>query len=131
MQQVAHDIDRCLQLIRTKMEQLDYTQENVQTQLSWGRTYISQLLNKQKKLRLEQILAILQTIGVDRREFFAELFQLEYGLDGAREQQDLDRAEQIEHLRRDVQATKATNRRLLRLMVRKRLITAKEANAIA
>ena len=44
-----------------------------------GRSYISQLLTKQKSLRVEQVLLILNVIGVEPRRFFAELY-----VDGAR-----------------------------------------------
>ena len=42
--------------------------------LGWGRSYISQLLTKQKSLRIEQVLLILDVIGVDPGDFFAELY---------------------------------------------------------
>ncbi len=53
--------------------QRGYTQLEVQQELGWGRSYISQLVTKQKSPRVEQVLLILGVIGVDPAEFFAEL----------------------------------------------------------
>ena len=44
--------------------------------------YISQLLTKQKGLRLEQVLMILGVIEVDPSEFFAELYPASGGKSG-------------------------------------------------
>ena len=46
--------------------------------LGWGRSYISQLLTKQKSLRVEQVLLILSVIGIDPKDFFAELYSAPY-----------------------------------------------------
>ena len=70
------EIDRILTLLRNKIRERGYTQLEVQEKLGWGRSYISQLLTKQKTLRVEQILSILETIDVDPREFYAELYYL-------------------------------------------------------
>ncbi len=74
MVKVEREIDRYLTLLRNKIHERQFTQLEVQEALGWGRSYISQLLTKQKALRLEQILAILHTIGVEPRAFFAELY---------------------------------------------------------
>jgi len=63
-----------LTLLRNKIRERGFTQLEVQAMLGWGRSYISQLLTKQKALRLEQVLMILAVIGVDSGDFFAELF---------------------------------------------------------
>ncbi len=65
MRQVDAELDRYLTLIRNKIRQRAYTQLEVQRELRWGRSYISQLLTKQKGLRVEQVLLILKVIGVD------------------------------------------------------------------
>ncbi len=57
----------------------------MQEALGWGRSYISQLLTKQKTLRIEQILLILNVIGVDPAEFWAEVYR--YGEFGAVQEQ--------------------------------------------
>ena len=68
------ELDRCLTLIRNKIRAQGFTQLEVQEALGWGRSYISQLLTKQKALRVEQVLLILDVIDVDAAEFFAELY---------------------------------------------------------
>ncbi len=76
MRIVQSEIDRVLTLLRNKIRERGFTQLEVQEALSWGRSYISQLLTKQKSLRVEQILLILNVIGVDPSEFYSELYQL-------------------------------------------------------
>ncbi len=76
MRIVESEIDRVLTLLRNKIRERGFTQLEVQEALSWGRSYISQLLTKQKSLRVEQILLILNVIGVDPGEFYSELYQL-------------------------------------------------------
>ncbi len=73
---VQSEIDRALTLIRNKIREQGFTQLEVQEALSWGRSYISQLLTKQKSLRVEQILLILDVIGVEPAEFYSELYRL-------------------------------------------------------
>ena len=68
------EMDRVLTLLRQKIRERGYTQLEVQRELSWGRSYISQLLTKQKALRVEQVLLILGVIGVDPGVFFSELY---------------------------------------------------------
>lgn len=70
------EVDRALRLLRTKIHERGFTQLRVQTALGWGRTYISQLLRRQKSLRFDQILQILEIVEVDPAEFFAELYDL-------------------------------------------------------
>lgn len=76
MRIVQSEIDRVLTLLRNKIRERGFTQLEVQEALSWGRSYISQLLTKQKSLRVEQILLILNVIGVDPSEFYSELYKL-------------------------------------------------------
>lgn len=72
---LEREIDRVLTLLRNKIRERGFTQLEVQEALAWGRSYISQLLTKQKSLRVEQVLLILNVIGVDPGEFYAELYQ--------------------------------------------------------
>lgn len=72
---IEKEVDRILTLLRNKIRERDFTQLDVQGKLEWGRSYISQLLTKQKSLRVEQVLAILDVIGIDPSEFFAELYR--------------------------------------------------------
>ncbi len=76
MRILEREIDRILTLLRNKIRERGFTQLEVQEALAWGRSYISQLLTKQKSLRVEQVLLILNVIGVDPGEFYAELYQL-------------------------------------------------------
>ena len=76
MRIVQSEIDRVLTLLRNKIRERGFTQLEVQEALSWGRSYISQLLTKQKSLRVEQILLILNVIGVDPADFYTELYHL-------------------------------------------------------
>lgn len=74
MENVSRDIDRALTLLRNKIREKGLTQLEVQESLSWGRSYISQLFTRQKALRLEQILLILNVIEAEPAEFFSELY---------------------------------------------------------
>ena len=74
MASAEKELDRVLTLLRNKIRERGFTQLEVQEALKWGRSYISQLLTKQKSLRVEQVLLILEIIGVDPGEFFAELY---------------------------------------------------------
>lgn len=74
MSSAEKELERVLTLLRNKIRERGFTQLEVQEALSWGRSYISQLLTKQKSLRVEQVLLILEVIGVDPGEFFGELY---------------------------------------------------------
>ena len=71
---VEAELNRYLTVIRNKIRERGFTQLEVQETLGWGRSYISQLLTKQKSLRVEQVLLILKVIDVDPVDFFAELY---------------------------------------------------------
>jgi transcriptional regulator with XRE-family HTH domain len=73
---VEKEVDRMLKLLREKIRDKGFTQLKVQEALGWGRTYISQLFRKQKSLRFDQILFILQVIEIDAGLFFAEFYAL-------------------------------------------------------
>ncbi len=74
MKIVDKEVDRVLTLLRNKIREKGFTQLEVQEALGWGRSYISQLLTKQKSLRVEQVLLILSVIGIEPAAFFAELY---------------------------------------------------------
>ena len=84
---VEGEIDRILTLLRNKIRERGFTQLEVQEALAWGRSYISQLLTRQKSLRVEQVLLILNVIGVEPAEFYAELYRLP-AMDGLRGMED-------------------------------------------
>ncbi len=73
---VEPEVDRYLTLLRNKIRERGFTQLQVQETLGWGRSYISQLLTKQKALRVEQVLLVLSVVGIDPREFFQELYAM-------------------------------------------------------
>ncbi len=75
MRQVDREVDRYLTLLSDRVRGQGFTQLEVQEALGWGRSYISQLVTKQKSLRLDQVLLVLSVIGVEPAEFFAELYQ--------------------------------------------------------
>ncbi len=75
MRQVDREVDRYLTLLSDKIRGRGFTQLEVQEALGWGRSYISQLVTKQKSLRLDQVLLILSVIGIEAAEFFAELYR--------------------------------------------------------
>ena len=83
MREVEAEVDRILTLLRNTIRERGFTQLEVQDALGWGRSYISQLLTKQKSLRVEQVLLILQVIVVDPAAFFGELYAKPGAGDGA------------------------------------------------
>ena len=71
---IEKHIDSYLKLLRDLIRGRGFTQLEVQDVLGWGRSYISQLLTKQKALRFDQVL--LSVIGVTPDAFFARLYHL-------------------------------------------------------
>lgn len=74
--EIENEVGRVLTLLRNKIRERGFTQLEVQSRLKWGRSYISQLLTRQKSLRFEQVLLVLDVIGVEPAEFFSELYHL-------------------------------------------------------
>ena len=68
------EVERVLTMLRNKIKERGFTQLDVQQKLKWGRSYLSQLFTKQKTLRVEEVLLILDTIQVEPGEFYAELY---------------------------------------------------------
>ena len=66
--------DRILAALRSAIHNKGRTQRQVQNALGWGRTYISQLFGKQKALRLDQVLMILEVIEIEPSIFFQQVF---------------------------------------------------------
>ncbi len=75
MRKVDRDIDRILSRLRKAIRERGYTQLEVQEVLGWGRSYISQILNREKNLRLDQVLMILKVINVKPEDFWGEIYQ--------------------------------------------------------
>lgn len=75
MASMDKQVEQILTLLRNRIRQSGYTQIEVQRKLHWGRSYLSQLLNGKKALRVEQVLRILEVIGIPARDFYADLYQ--------------------------------------------------------
>ena len=74
MVNIEREIERYLTLLSNKIRDKGLTQLEVQAQLGWGRSYISQLMTRQKSLRVDQVLSILDVICVEPAVFFEELY---------------------------------------------------------
>ncbi len=57
------EVGRMLSLLRSRIWEAGATQLQVQQQLGWGRTYISQLVTRQKDLHFRHIFSVLDAIG--------------------------------------------------------------------
>lgn len=126
MKNLDKEIERVLSLLRNKIRERGFTQLEVQEQLHWGRSYISQLVTRQKALRLEQILCILDVIGVSPTEFFGEL----YGFDARGPfQDDLTKAQpSSEEMEKQLRITRGLVDIYSQLLVSKGLIDQREAD---
>ena len=69
------EVDRMLRHLRDVMRQHNWSQLDVQRELGWGRSYISQLMTRQKMLRVEQVLMILDVMGVDPATFYYDFYR--------------------------------------------------------
>lgn len=124
------EVDRMLITLRNKIRERGFTQLKVQADLKWGRSYISQLLTKQKSLRVEQVLQILDVIGIQPAAFFAELFQWPGEESAAAKASyvadpvvELEMRRKLDHLQSSLEG-------LVRVLVGKNLIAANESVAI-
>ncbi len=126
MRQLDRRLDRTLNLLRNKIRQRGYTQLEVQEVLGWGRSYISQLLNRQKSLRIEQVLLVLDVIGVDPADFFAEIFPLDTSDQPV---QPFSGDASIASLRGEYQSARSLLRGLVDVLVNQKIITAKELSS--
>ena len=126
MKNLDKEIERVLSLLRNKIRERGFTQLEVQEQLHWGRSYISQLVTRQKALRLEQILCILDVIGVSPTEFFGEL----YGFDSRGPFQDdlMMGRPSTEELEKQLKVTRGLVEIYSQLLVSKGLIDQREAD---
>ncbi len=68
------EVDRTLNLLRSKIQRAGTTQLEVQRRLGWGASYLSQLMCKNKALRFEQLFAVLNVLEIEPEEFFGELY---------------------------------------------------------
>jgi transcriptional regulator with XRE-family HTH domain len=116
------EIDRMLGLLRAKILEKGYTQREIQSILGWGPSYISQLMNQQKSLRFEQMLRILQVIGVEPLQFFAELYKLDEAVQQAPASAGPDPA-LVARLQQDLVEQRQLLRALTQLLADKQLLT--------
>ncbi|MCP3963269.1 MAG: helix-turn-helix transcriptional regulator [bacterium] len=130
MKDVDRLVDRALALLQQKIRGRGFTQLEIQETLGWGRSYISQLVTKQKGLRVEQVLMILQVIGIQPSEFFYELFHGERGRPGASRygSTPID-AEQVDEMQQGLATTGALLRSVVDLLLDRGLITPDELTA--
>ncbi len=123
MRRVDREVERYLTLLSDKIRGRGFTQLEVQQALGWGRSYISQLVTKQKSLRIDQVLLILGVIGVDPTDFFSELYHPRQYYSGPPAPPDPGQAE---ILRRELPRLKAYLQAVQELLGDKGLISAKD-----
>ena len=132
MRQVDAELDRYLTLLGNMIRQRGYTQLEVQQVLGWGRSYISQLVTKQKSLRVEQVLLILEVIGVDAAEFFSELYAQPGSSYAPSRQAPLPvDPGQVDEQKKQLQELTDLMRGLVGLLVERQVISGEELSAAA
>ncbi|MCP3960873.1 MAG: helix-turn-helix transcriptional regulator [bacterium] len=132
MHNVERQVDRVLTLLQDKIRGRGFTQLQIQDALGWGRSYISQLVTKQKSLRVEQVLLILQVIGIEPADFFGELY-LQGGVHRAGPWGGPPpvQTEQVEEIRHGLADTRAMLASLLQVLTERGVITRDDLAAAA
>ena len=125
MSNVEPEVDRYLTLLRNKIRERGFTQLDVQQALGWGRSYISQLLTKQKALRVEQVLAILGVIRIEPLEFFQELYATSRYADVA----TLRNAEEEARLRSELDGLRSLVHGLTDLLLAEKVISTEDLSS--
>jgi transcriptional regulator with XRE-family HTH domain len=126
------EAERMLETLRRLIRERGFTQLKIQLVLGWGRSYISQLLTKQKTLRVEPLLQIVDAIGMQPAEFFAEHYRAPAteappapaaapAVSGAEIELEIRR--KLDHLQSGLTG-------LVRVLVERRLIGANESAAV-
>ena len=118
LMQVDAEVERYLLLLGNKIRERGFTQLRVQQALGWGRSYISQLVTRTKALRIEQVLLILNVIGVEPAEFYAELYQQPRHAAGSHDASGAN-ADEIAEIEQHLE-------HLIRLLLEKRVITSSD-----
>ncbi len=90
------EVEEVLDLVGQIMRRQKRTQLEVQEELGWGRSYISQLMNSQKSFRLDQLFTLLDALKVRPAVFFSELY-------GLKPQAEVARLDEVVHLGRRIQ----------------------------
>ena len=68
---VERELDRFLEALRGLIEARGLSQAAIAAQLGWRRRHVRQLLNRRRPLEYHDLVAILDVIGVEPRDFFA------------------------------------------------------------
>lgn len=135
MRNLDRHLDRILTALRNRIREKGFTQLEVQEALGWGRSYLSQLLTKQKSLRVEQVLLVLNVINVDPADFWGELYQFgQFGDAPARRGRGVRRpvpfaAVEEESMLADVGRIEQLVRAVVTVLERKKLIAAGDFDA--
>ena len=66
----------CLTLLGEKFREQGFTKLEIEEVLGWDRNHIHLLMTGRKNLRVDEVLSILDAIGVEPEVFFAELYDL-------------------------------------------------------
>lgn len=90
------EVQEVLELAGQIMRRQKRTQLEIQEELGWGRSYISQLMNGQKSLRVDQLFTLLNALRVRPAEFFSELY-------GLRPQEEVARIDEVVALGQRIQ----------------------------
>lgn len=134
---VLQEVDRVLTLLRNMIRERGFTQLEVQEKLSWGRSYLSQLFTKQKALRVEQVLLVLDVIGVEPAEFYRELYRFPTPSGSYLEEGDGSAADDgegtagIEVPEEDLSQLRAVLQGMVQLLLDKEVFTLEELAAAA
>ena len=126
---VDRDLYRIITALRNRIRAQGYTQLEVQEVLGWGRSYISQLLTRQKALRIEQILQILLVINVAPADFFDEIYPFGDAFSPARPQparpgrRRAKSSPAYDDLRNGLRRLRRSYDGIVRVLIRKNLIT--------
>ena len=114
--EVGRQVTGVLRLLRGKITESDLTQTAIQDRLGWGRSYISQLFSRAKGLRVDQVLRILGVLGIEAKDFYAELYMPQLV---------------AESRARELKLLWAQHRTLVRLLEAKGILTAEEVAEVA
>ncbi len=75
MSQVEQELEALRKTIDTLIRKSGFTQQQLEEAIGWGRSFISQMVNDRKELRVEPILRILEKLGMTFSQFCALHFQ--------------------------------------------------------
>lgn len=74
-EQVNQIVEKFRQSLRVALRRQGLSQREIQKRLGWGASFISQMFNGSKGLRLDAVLLMLYAAGLEPAVFFAEYFQ--------------------------------------------------------